>query len=42
MDSKKNIELEWFNLVWLFYCISTFVGYLMPKQAFYKDNRGTI
>ena len=30
----KNIGLVWFGLVSLFYGISTFVGYLMPKPSF--------
>ena len=29
IDNDSN--MVWFGLVWLFNCISTFMGYLMPK-----------
>ena len=44
---QKYVEYEmilciWFGLVSLFNCISTFVGYLIPKQFSEKNNSGTI
>ena len=35
ISSVKTLGVVWLGLVSLFNCISTFVGYLMPKQWYY-------
>ena len=36
------IDIIWFDLISLFNDISTFVGYLMPKQNFEKNSNDAI
>ena len=42
MSNFKINYYSWFSLVSLFNGVSTFVGYLMPKQSFQKNISGTV
>ena len=40
--SFKNVIKNWLVGFLCFNNISTFIGYLMPKQSSYEDSSGTI